>query len=552
MFCPNCGKDNNPFAKYCEDCGAELPEVEMQLSDDEFVAEEQELKVSQAAPMSDAVKHSGHIGNMPIEDLDGQETFEPQMLSFNTQGYNGNQANLGYRNPLDTPIVTAPKQIDDDGFVPGSAFANLKPPKQKKSKLRIALIIFGFAVILGIASFFIVKYIIESVSTRYMREHTSEFIANSYYISVKEYLEHDELLKVFSPESQKRTVKVTGISWDKQTNSLYFNAGTEGTGNDVNIELYSNADRNVLKYTAGNTGFDYYMDSQNIRQRAETSVFGTKGENIFGISQEQYDNFMTAYEYIYEEIKKSGKEDYVSDTEELLKKVCADIDKSGKIEIKNEEVSIEGEEAERVYLITHTFEGKEVLNVVYSDLKTWAEGNKGISGDMRESLFSYIEEINTKLSSIKEFEMKVENYINKKDNSLMQTVIYSEVDGEKSETRIYMGTNPAKSKKIMFSTNALKSEVKEDSNQSSTAEANGSEWTVIELERNFQSEKNEYTLICSMPDREAKYVLSLTNSNSAFTLESTVKTSSTAEPVTTTTDGIIYIDNVSITIVISG
>ena len=26
MFCPNCGKENSPFAKFCENCGAEIPD----------------------------------------------------------------------------------------------------------------------------------------------------------------------------------------------------------------------------------------------------------------------------------------------------------------------------------------------------------------------------------------------------------------------------------------------------------------------------------------------------------------------------------------------
>ena len=122
MLCPKCGKDNNPFAKYCEDCGEILPEVEMELSDEGYIDESRELKVSEAAPISDAVRSPQHIGNMPFEDLGDQETFEPQMLSFNTQAYNAAQANLGYIRPNDIPILTTPDLVDKDGFVPSSAF----------------------------------------------------------------------------------------------------------------------------------------------------------------------------------------------------------------------------------------------------------------------------------------------------------------------------------------------------------------------------------------------------------------------------------------------
>ena len=567
MLCPKCGKDNNPFAKYCDDCGELLPEVQMELSDEGYIDEARELKVSEAAPISDAVRSPQHIGNMPFEDLGDQETFEPQMLSFNTQAYNAAQANLGYIRPNDIPIITTPEQIDKDGFVPSSAFANLKEPKQKKSKVRLFFIVLSILIILSIASFFAVKYIIETVSTKFMREHTSQFVLNAYQLSAKEIISGEELIRVFSPENKSATFKTTYTegkrsfstvgSFDRTSNRIYSCLSTKGTESDINIEMFGNIKQLNLDFSAGKEKQSCYMPLENLREIAKTSVFGCQGENMFNITQEQYDSFMTLYEYIYNYIQLSEEEKELNSTlKKLYEKICDDIDSASEIEIKDEQVSVEGGEKSSVYRITRTISGTSVLSVFYCDLKEWAENSDFLTGDVKSSVMSYIENLNNQsmefVKDMSSAQIKIENYINKSDNSLMQTVISAVVNGEKSETRLYFGTTPSESDKIIITTNAIKAKESDDPNQSSAAEANKSATSMIEISREKTTMQNTYTLIYSTPDNEAKYVLVRSNTDGAYTLESTVKESATSEPVITKQTGIIKFDSVSFSWTIVG
>lgn len=561
MLCPKCGKDNNPFAKYCDDCGELLPEVQMELSDEGFIDENRELKVSEAAPVSDAVRSPQHIGNMPVEDLGDQETFEPQMLSFNTQAYNAAQANLGYIRPNDIPILTTPDPVDKDGFVPSSAFANLKEPKQKKSKVRIFFIVLSIMVILSIASFFAVKYIIETVSTKFMREHTSQFVVNAYQLSAKELIESEELIRIFSPENNKSgTIKnivtkknqsiITVSSFDRSSNRLYYSLSTKGTKNDMSIEAFANLKSLNMKYVGGENAKDYYIPLENLRETAKTSAFGYQGENIFNITPEQYDSIMDVYEFVYKFLQLSDEEKETrSSLKKLYQKICDDIDSIAETEIKDEQVSVEGSEKSSVYLITRTLSGKDVLNVIYTDLKEWAESSDFLKGEVKTKVMSYIEKLNDQstefVRDMSALVLKIEDYINKSDNSLMQTVINAVLNGEKSETRIYFGTSPAESDKIIITTNAIKAKENDDPNQSSAAEANKSATSMIEISREKTTLKNTYTLLYSTPDSEAKYVLVRDNSNGKYSLESTVKASATSEPVVTTSEGVIKFDSVT-------
>ena len=561
MLCPKCGKDNNPFAKYCDDCGELLPEVQMELSDEGFIDENRELKVSEAAPISDAVRSPQHIGNMPVEDLGDQETFEPQMLSFNTQAYNAAQANLGYIRPNDIPILTTPDPVDKDGFVPSSAFANLKEPKQKKSKVRIFFIVLSIMVILSIASFFAVKYIIETVSTKFMREHTSQFVVNAYQLSAKELIESEELIRIFSPENNKSgTIKnivtkknqsiITVSSFDRSSNRLYYSLSTKGTKNDMSIEAFANLKSLNMKYVGGENAKDYYIPLENLRETAKTSALGYQGENIFNITPEQYDSIMDVYEFVYKFLQLSDEEKETrSSLKKLYQKICDDIDSIAETEIKDEQVSVEGSEKSSVYLITRTLSGKDVLNVIYTDLKEWTESSDFLKGEVKTKVMSYIEKLNDQstefVRDMSALVLKIEDYINKSDNSLMQTVINAVLNGEKSETRIYFGTSPAESDKIIITTNAIKAKENDDPNQSSAAEANKSATSMIEISREKTTLKNTYTLLYSTPDSEAKYVLVRDNSNGKYSLESTVKASATSEPVVTTSEGVIKFDSVT-------
>lgn len=559
MLCPKCRKDNNPFAKYCEDCGALLPEVQMELSDEGFVDEKQELKISEAAPVSDAVSSPRHIGNMPVENLGDQETFEPQMLSFNTQAYNAAQANLGYVRPNDIPIVTTPDAADKDGFVPSSAFSHLKEPKQKKSKVRIFFIVLSIIIILSIVSFFAVKYLIETLSTKFMREHTSQFVANAYQLSTKEIINGEELIKIFSPENKASTVKTTVTrknqsfstvqSVDKTSNRFYYSSSISGTKNDVSMELFGNTKGLNLKYKNGEMEKDYSLPLDKLRDTAKASAFGPDGANMFKLTSEQYNSFMDMYEYIYDYIQLSDEEkELQSSLKPLYEKICDDIDAISEIEIKDEQVSVEGSEKSSVYLITRTVNGGKLLSVLYTDLKEWAENSDFIKGEMKNLFISYIENLNKPsvefVKNMSSAELKTEDYINKSDNSLMQSVINAVVNGEKSETRIYFGTNPSESDKIILTTNAIKSKESDDPNQSSAAEANKSATSMIEISREKTTLQNTYTFIYSTPDNEGKYVLVRNNSNGEYTLESTVKASATSEPVTTTSKGVIKFDSI--------
>lgn len=561
MLCPKCGKDNNPFAKYCDDCGELLPEVEMELSDEGFIDENRELKVSEAAPVSDAVRSPQHIGNMPVENLGDQETFEPQMLSFNTQAYNASQANLGYIRPNDIPILTTPDPVDKDGFVPSSAFSHLKEPKQKKSKVRIFFIVLSILIILSIASFFAVKYIVQTVSTKFMREHTSQFVLNAYHLSVNEVINGEELIRIFSPENNKSgTLKTTFTkggqsfstagSFDRTSHRIYCSAFTKGTKNDVNVEFFADMKRLNMKYVNGESSDDYYIPLENLRETAKTSVFGSQGENIFKITPEQYESIMDIYEYVYNYIQLSDDEKNIqSSLKKLYEKICDDIDSISEIEIKDEQVSVEGSEKSSVYLITRTISGKNILSVLYADLKEWAESSDFLKGEMRKQFMSYAEKLNDKSAGfakdISSLELKIENYINKSDSSLMQTVITAVLNGEKSETRVYFGTNPAESDKIIITTNAIKAKENDDPNQSSAAEANKSNTSMIELSREKTVLKNTYTLIYSTPDREAKYILVRDNRSGEYELETTSKASATSEPVVTNVKGVIKYDSVT-------
>ena len=321
--------------------------------------------------------------------------------------------------------------------------------------------------------------------------------------------------------------------------------------------MFGNIKQLNLDFSAGKEKQSCYMPLENLREIAKTSVFGCQGENMFNITQEQYDSFMTLYEYIYNYIQLSEEEKELNSTlKKLYEKICDDIDSASEIEIKDEQVSVEGGEKSSVYRITRTISGTSILSVFYRDLKEWAENSDFLTGDVKSSVMSYIENLNNQsmefVKDMSSAQIKIENYINKSDNSLMQTVISAVVNGEKSETRLYFGTTPSESDKIIITTNAIKAKESDDPNQSSAAEANKSATSMIEISREKTTMQNTYTLIYSTPDNEAKYVLVRSNTDGAYTLESTVKESATSEPVITKQTGIIKFDSVSFSWTIVG
>ncbi len=559
MLCPKCGRDNNPFAKYCEDCGEELPEVQMETSDEQFIDEEQELKISEAAPVAEAVRPTEHLGNMPLESFDDQEAFEPQMLTFNTQGYHASQATLGYVKPNDVPILTSPKQVDSDGFVPGAAFSNLKETKKKKSKLRVTFLIISILIILSIVTFFGVQYLIYMISTQFMREHTSEFVFNAYTLSAKQFIESEELLRMFSPENKSGTAKasvtVNGkttsqvCSFDMKNKRFYCSVEKDAAG----MELYANTEKCFLQYndTAGSSY--YFIPLENLRNDAVSSFAGPQGGNAYKLTQEQYDCFMDLYEYLYHYITAySDDKEQTSKLKELFETICSDIDKNSEIEIKDEQVSVEGSEKVSVYLIVRTIKGKQVFQDIYRDITGWINEQAFLNGDVQASLLSLAEKINPDggelMKDLSSFEMQIQNFVNKSDSSLVQTIINATINDEKSETRIFFGIDPSATEKIVISTNALKSSAPADPNQSSSAEANKNEFSVIEISRQKETLQSTYTFMMTTPDNEAKYVMTRDNSTGKYTLETTRKASATAEPVTTKTNGVLKCDSVSISL----
>ena len=318
----------------------------------------------------------------------------------------------------------------------------------------------------------------------------------------------------------------------------------------MSIEAFANLKSLNMKYVGGENAKDYYIPLENLRETAKTSAFGYQGENIFNITPEQYDSIMDVYEFVYKFLQLSDEEKETrSSLKKLYQKICDDIDSIAETEIKDEQVSVEGSEKSSVYLITRTLSGKDVLNVIYTDLKEWTESSDFLKGEVKTKVMSYIEKLNDQstefVRDMSALVLKIEDYINKSDNSLMQTVINAVLNGEKSETRIYFGTSPAESDKIIITTNAIKAKENDDPNQSSAAEANKSATSMIEISREKTTLNNTYTLLYSTPDSEAKYVLVRDNSNGKYSLESTVKASATSEPVVTTSEGVIKFDSVT-------
>ena len=492
MFCPNCGKENSPFAKFCENCGAEIPDSP---------APEQNAPQQQPQPMNfneqpaqpmtpnDQQPQSMGFNNQQPQPM-GFNNQQPQPMNFNEQpaqpmtpndqqpqsmGFNNQQPQpMGFNNQQPQPMMfneQQPAQPMTFGDQPSRYqeynMSDVVTQKKSYKKLIIIIAIVLSLIALTIAGIFVVKIVRRNLSLGKIKEAPATYIAASYQKTAQAIGNQDDVIKVLSSNSKQKTVRQVVnrgngesqtliSSYDADARKAYYKFESDLSSQKASVELYSNLDKNVLKGTINGKSFDYYLDSQNLRTNAADSIFGPGNKNGFNIQQKDYDTFMDVYEFVYNNLKKP--DDQVFGLKALGEKITADIDKCGNVQVKDDTTKIFDEDV-KCFAVTHTFTDTSIVDALYVDIKDWATTNLAINESIKKSIEdalkkadpmnykSYLQKSNLNL--------KFNHYINRDNNMLMKVEASLDVQGSGVIITLTLGKDPASSNKYGLSVAAL-------------------------------------------------------------------------------------------------
>lgn len=425
MFCPNCGKENDPSVRHCKSCGSFIPD---------FSAE------------------SG--SSAPADSLNFSNVSEaPQPMSFETLSQdeinNFQNNDSRYKEYTMSDVVA----------------------KKSKKKLIITLIVIAAVIALGVASFFIIRSIISGNAVKNIQEDPTKYVFESYRTTAESMKNDNAVLKAATAtDNDQKTVRTTISQNGYSQTTMYsidlpakkFYALTEQSNTisqemkkyysgpeKIKAEFYTDMQKAVAKVEMDNDKYDYYVNLDNLREEAVTSMFGPKGENVFKIDQKTYDTVMDVYEFVYNNLAKNTDPFGI---EALAEKLGQDFDKCGNINVAQESVEIDGAKTD-AYVISHTFNSTDIITSVLTDVKDWAKDVININDDINAMLDQALSQMDVSQlvsqinSSVQNFELVFKHYVNK-DNALMQAEIIANINGQGFKLTVTFGADPASSKKI--------------------------------------------------------------------------------------------------------
>jgi|GEM_PF-5125023 hypothetical protein len=422
MFCPNCGQENDDSVRHCKNCGTFIPDLSI-LGDDKPAAND-----ASQQPMTYSALTPDQINDF--------------------------QANAPRYQEYTMADVVA---------------------KKSHKKLITWLIVIATVLVLSVAAFFIVRWIITSVSLGKIKDDPTKYVLNAYKTSAQGVAASNDAAKLLcSSDATQRTVSTTisnntmnqktVVAVDAEAKKFYFmedvqipvqqgNKITMQSPKAIHTELYSTIDRGVAKVSSDGKAKDFYLDYNNLRQDALTSAFGPQGENMFHIDQKTYDTAMDVYEFVYNNLKQDQNPFGLMD---LANTICADFDKCGNVAVSSEKADIDGSSVD-AYVITHTFNNLDVVSTLVNDVKDWAKTNININEDVNKMLEdalakvdvdSAIAQINAQ-GSLNNFELTIKHYVNK-NNALMQTELILKSGSQGLKLTFCMGADPTNFTKIFL------------------------------------------------------------------------------------------------------
>lgn len=430
MFCPNCGKENDDTVRHCTACGSFIPDLSVLGSDTASA-------VSNDQPLT-------------YQALSQENVNELQNDTSRYQEYTM------------TDVVA----------------------RKSHKKLIIWLIVIASVLVIGVAAFFTVRWIISSVTLGKIKDDPTKYVLSSYQTTAQRVSDNNDLVRALTAgENQQKTTKTTItangmteqqiVSIDGTTKEAYFYQNTEmkpftastvaegkkqletdtARSQKFTLEGYATMDRLVVKGTQNDKTVDYYVDLNNLRQDALTSAFGPEGENLFHITRENYDMAMDVYEFVYNNLKQdSDPFGLVS----LGEKLCDDFDKCGNINVTEEKATID-EVSVNAIVVTHTFNNTDIVTTVFNDLKDWVRDRININESVNKMIEDALAkaDIDAALAQLKSsgqldgVELVLKHYVNK-DNALMQTEIVLQKGGQGIRVVFGFGADPATSKKCFL------------------------------------------------------------------------------------------------------
>ncbi len=429
MLCPNCGKESNG-APFCPECGTPLPTESAADSMQQAASQPVYSEQPDAPTANTASVYSDHDDPMDF----------------------GEQNNAAYSDSFGNSAAYPDTSTSAPSAYPAQAAAVAELPKRNILK---PVIITG-AVVLTVGVIAAIVLIVMNMlnSTRLMKEHPTEFLAQSFAGTARNMVNNDEMLTAMQPESRQRTERYTiisgedsvsaTVSFDRTGKKLY--AGVNSS-NGTSLELYSDVRHHVLVGTSPNASIDYFVNSENLREQAVSSVFGPGG--MLGVSQESYDAFMDVYEYMYTNMLKPDEEMFA--LAELGKKICADIDECGSVTVTDGKVDVDGVVTD-ADIISYVFTDTTVFDRIYVDVKDWADQNINFNEDARKAILEAIKSMDPLSASSQlnnqSFKLTLTCWLNKNDHSVMQAEASYESGEDQAHLAATFGAVPAESKKF--------------------------------------------------------------------------------------------------------
>lgn len=437
MFCPNCGKENSPFAQFCENCGSNISEAmtdnsEMQQNNEPtqpmyYTQQQTDYPQQQAQPIS-------------YNQQNQTEEYNPQPgIGSETQASRYQEYNMG----------------------------DVIAQKKSHKKLIITLIVITSVILLAVAGFFIFRFIKKSMTISKIKEQPAAFLATAYQATSEAFCSQDEILNMIVNNSKQKTVKTTVnmgdlgkqstmYSIDGDNKKIYGKVEISADQNNISAEFYSNLDRHVLKASNGSDSFDFYVDSKDLRTNAANSAFAPNNQDGFGIDQKTYDTFMDVYEYAYNNLSKDGDDAFA--LKALGERICADIDKCGNVEVKEDKADIYGQNTDCI-VITHSFKDTSIIDALYVDIKDWANTNININQEINDAVKKALEDMDpmkykSYLGSAN-FDVTIHHFINKDNSKIMKAEISITAEGKTVVLSATFGIDPATSNKITLDISAM-------------------------------------------------------------------------------------------------
>ena len=449
MFCPNCGKENNGENVFCISCGFDLRSEQPQNSS---ATPNNEQPQNFYNPQNNQNQYS--VSGEPLNQIVYDNPASNQN-AFNQPNINNNapfQNNQGFGSmPTDTGM----------NYAYNAPVPNVVQPQKKKSfftpkKVIISVICLLLVVGIGFGAYFLIR---NKMERDYIVNNPTKSAINSY----KSYLETTEDTNEFfnviknMKDSGSVNISVEGssgyvgqsqdlnlsavYSYDKSNSKYYLrvDGGTllastflgsssldSSSNGNTYIELCADNQKTYLNYdVSGHTG-SYYLESENFREKINNSIFSPSNDNVLGLTEDQFNNFIDSYEKIYKSLSDSTQTD--TDINTAYDSILNKIEVNGNATVEDGTAIVNGKEIS-ADVITYTYDYNSFRNLL-SDLKTETiqyvkkynpTGAEQAVENLNQSFDNFIQSYEN--GAGENFSLVIKNYLDKSSHEIVKLEI---------------------------------------------------------------------------------------------------------------------------------